>query len=104
LASKFAASLQTANLGRKALEYAKQCKPAPQETPTWSSTRQLRIIYLRRTVGAPMIREALRAELKAIKPLDEAWYEPSEVEAMSCGKVRRDTEEVASLGANRRRI
>jgi hypothetical protein len=39
----------------------------------------------------PMIREALRAEQKALKPLDEAWYEPTEVEAMSCGKVRAET-------------
>ncbi|MCE5302783.1 MAG: hypothetical protein LLF97_06690 [Planctomycetaceae bacterium] len=40
---------------------------------------------------APMIREALRAEIQAIRPLDEAWYEPAEVEAMSCGKVRART-------------
>jgi hypothetical protein len=39
----------------------------------------------------PTIREAVRAELKALKPLDEAWYEPSEVEAMSCGKVKANT-------------
>ena len=35
----------------------------------------------------PMIREVIREELKALKPLDEVWYEPSEVAAMSCGKV-----------------
>jgi len=39
----------------------------------------------------PMIREVIRQELKALKPLDEAWYEPSEVEAMSCGKLRAET-------------
>lgn len=39
----------------------------------------------------PMIREVIRQELKTLKPLDEAWYEPSEVEAMSCGKVRAET-------------
>jgi len=39
----------------------------------------------------PSIREAIRQELKASGPLDEAWYEPAEVEALSCGKVRADT-------------
>ena len=39
----------------------------------------------------PAIRKIIRQEVKAFKPLDEAWYEPSEVEAMSCGEVRADT-------------
>jgi hypothetical protein len=39
----------------------------------------------------PAIRQAIRAEWKALKPLDEAWYEPSELEAMSCGKVKANT-------------
>ena len=39
----------------------------------------------------PSIREAVREELKVLKPLDEAWYSPSEVEALSCGRVRADT-------------
>jgi len=39
----------------------------------------------------PTLREVVREELKAFRPLDEAWYEPSEVEAMSCGRVKADT-------------
>ena len=39
----------------------------------------------------PALREIIRGELKAIRPLDEAWYEPSEVEAMSCGRVKAKT-------------
>jgi len=39
----------------------------------------------------PAIREAIRQEIQALKPLDEAWYEPSEVEAISCGKVQANT-------------
>ena len=35
----------------------------------------------------PMIREVIRQELAAVKPLDEPWYEPAEVAAMSCGKI-----------------
>jgi len=39
----------------------------------------------------PAIREVIREEIRALRPLDEAWYYPSEVEALSCGKVRADT-------------
>jgi hypothetical protein len=42
-------------------------------------------------VLAPMFREIIRQELTALKPLDEVWYTPSEVEALSCGRVRADT-------------
>ena len=39
----------------------------------------------------PTIKDAIRTELQAIKPLDEAWYHPSEIEALSCGRVRAGT-------------
>ncbi len=39
----------------------------------------------------PILRDVIREELKALKPLDEPWYEPAEVEVISCGKVRADT-------------
>jgi len=39
----------------------------------------------------PAIRKIIREELNALKPLDEAWYYPSEVEAISCGKVTART-------------
>jgi hypothetical protein len=39
----------------------------------------------------PTLREVIREELKAIRPLDEPWYGPSEVAAMSCGRVSAET-------------
>ncbi|MEN6365757.1 MAG: hypothetical protein ABFC88_02965 [Thermoguttaceae bacterium] len=39
----------------------------------------------------PAIREVIRQELKALRPLDEAWYGPVEIEALSCGRVRAKT-------------
>jgi len=39
----------------------------------------------------PAIREAIRQEIQALKPLDEAWYEPAEVEAISCGRIGANT-------------
>lgn len=39
----------------------------------------------------PMVREVIRQELKAIRPLEDDWYEPSEVAAMSCGKITAET-------------
>ena len=39
----------------------------------------------------PAIREVIRQEMKCLKPLDEPWYGPSEVEAISCGRVRAGT-------------
>jgi len=39
----------------------------------------------------PALREVIRQEISVLKPLDEAWYYPSEVEALSCGRVRADT-------------
>jgi hypothetical protein len=39
----------------------------------------------------PVIQEILRGELRTLAPLDEEWYEPSEVEIMSGGRVRADT-------------
>jgi lysyl-tRNA synthetase class I len=39
----------------------------------------------------PAIREVIRQELTALKPLDEYWYSPVEVAAMSCGRVRAET-------------
>jgi hypothetical protein len=39
----------------------------------------------------PTLREAVRVELKSLAPLDEAWYEPNEVAAMSCGRIKAET-------------
>lgn len=39
----------------------------------------------------PSLREAIRAEIRAIRPLDEAWYEPNEVAALSCGRITAQT-------------
>ncbi len=39
----------------------------------------------------PAIREVIRQEVKALRPLDEAWYSPSEIEALSCGRARART-------------
>ncbi|MBN1909326.1 MAG: hypothetical protein JW818_06280 [Pirellulales bacterium] len=39
----------------------------------------------------PMVRDVVRSELKAIRPLEDDWYEPSEVAAMSCGKISAET-------------
>ena len=39
----------------------------------------------------PAVREAVREEIKALRPLDEAWYYPTEIEALSCGRVKADT-------------
>ncbi len=39
----------------------------------------------------PSMREAIRAELKAVQPLDEEWYEPEEIAEMSEGRVTAET-------------
>ena len=39
----------------------------------------------------PALREVIRQEISVLKPLDEAWYSPTEVEALSCGKVCANT-------------
>ena len=39
----------------------------------------------------PTMREAIRQEIKAMRPLDEPWYDPTEIEVMSCGRVKADT-------------
>ena len=39
----------------------------------------------------PMVREAIREELKSFKPLADEWYEPSEVSSMSGGRISAET-------------
>lgn len=39
----------------------------------------------------PMVRQAVRDELNAARPLEDQWYEPSEVSAMSGGRVAAET-------------
>ena len=64
---------------------------SPEETPANAPTDVEGLATVIKDAVIPSIREAVREELKASRPLDEAWYDPSEVEAMSCGKVRADT-------------
>ena len=44
-------------------------------------------------VGAiiPTLREVIRQEIKALGPLNEEWYEPREIAAMSCGRISART-------------
>ena len=64
---------------------------SPEENPANAPTDVEGLATVIKDAVIPSIREAVREELKASRPLDEAWYDPSEVEAMSCGKVRADT-------------
>ena len=39
----------------------------------------------------PAIREAIRAELRMIGPLNQDWYEPAEIAEMSGNRVSAET-------------